>query len=157
MKSKWCLVMLAFLPLAGTAAESVSCPDLAGAVQVMPCPLEEELRYTFTGYCGADARLYGRDAEHCADYASYRRLKNVALWESADGAFRTYLSCEQSAAEIKAAKAARVAVVKQGKLTQVVCSYGNDVAFSYRTKADCKVDGAAECAADGSGCKASCN
>jgi hypothetical protein len=156
MKSKLRLVMLAFLSLAGTAAaETVSCPDLAAAVQVAPCPPEEELRYTFTGYCGAGARLYGRDADHCADYASYRRLKNVALWESADGAFHTYLSCELPPAEIKAAKAARIAVVKQGKLTQVVCSYRDGVAFTYRTKAACKVEGTADCA--GGGCKASCD
>lgn len=155
MKSKLCLV-LALVSLAASAvAGTVSCPDLAAAAQVAPCPLEEELRYTYKGYCGADARLYGRDADHCADYASYRRLKNVALWESADGAFHTYLSCELPVAEIKAAKATRIAVVKQGKLTQVVCSYRDDVKFTYRTKAACQVEGAADCTAGG--CKASCD
>lgn len=155
MKSS--LVVLAWLAFAGTAAaETVSCPDLAAAVQVAPCPPEEELQYTYTGYCGADARLYGRDAEYCESYAAYRRFKNVALWEAADGAFSTYLSCDLPEAGIKAAKAAQIAVAKQGKLTQVVCSYGDKVKFTYRTKASCKVDGAAKCAADGNGCKASC-
>lgn len=156
MMSKSSLVLLAFLSLAGTAAaESVSCPDLAAAVQVMPCPPEDELHYTFTGYCGDNARIYGKDGEHCADYAAYRRLKNVALWEAANGEFRTYLSCDLPAAEIKAAKPVRMAVTTQGKLTQVVCHYRDGVAFSYRTKAACKVV-AGDCATTG-GCQASCD
>lgn len=157
MKSKLVLVASAFVSLAGTAAaESISCPDLTGAVQVAHCPPEEELRYTFTGYCSDNARMYDKN-DHCTDYASYRRLKNVALWESVDGAFRTYVSCDLPAAEVKAAKATRIAVVKQGTLTQVVCSYGDGIKFSYRTKAACKIEGDAACGSDNARCKATCD
>lgn len=148
------LALFAFLSLAGTAAaESVSCPDLAAAVQVAPCPPEDELRYTFTGYCADNARLYGKDNEDCASFEAYKRLKNVALWEAADGAFHTYLSCEPPAVDLKAAKPTQIAVVRKGTLTQVVCSYGDKVRFTYRTKALCKVT--EPCA--GGACKASCD
>lgn len=139
MKSRWCLLFaLVSLP---AAAETVSCPDLAAAVQVAPCPPEEELRYTYTGYCADNARLYGKDNEDCASFEAYKRLKNVALWEAAGGAFHTYLSCEPPAADLKAAKATQIAVVRKGTLTQVVCSYGDKVRFTYRTKAACRIEG----------------
>lgn len=152
MKSKAIVLLWALLSLAGTAAaETVSCPDLATAVQVMPCPPEDELRYTFTGYCADNARLYGKDSEDCASFAAYKRLKNVALWEAAGGAFHTYLSCEQPA-DLKA-KPTRIAAVRKGTLTQVVCHYGDNVRFTYRTKANCKVEAACT---DGA-CAATCD
>ncbi|MDP2135755.1 MAG: hypothetical protein Q8J99_19300, partial [Sulfuritalea sp.] len=64
-------------------ATVVSCPDLATAVQVAACPAEEELSYTFTGYCSDNSRTYKGDTDVCTDYQAYRKLKNVALWESA--------------------------------------------------------------------------
>jgi hypothetical protein len=86
MRSSLIAVALLVGP-ATTAAkgETLFCPDLAAAVQVGACPSEEELRYTFTGYCSDNARLYDPDTVTCSDYKHYRRLKNVALWESRDG------------------------------------------------------------------------
>ena len=50
-------------------ADTLVCPDPASAVQVATCPSEVELKYTYTGYCGNDARMYAKD-ENCADYQS---------------------------------------------------------------------------------------
>lgn len=39
-----------------SAAETLSCPQLTTALQVGNCPDENELQYTFTGYCSDDWR-----------------------------------------------------------------------------------------------------
>jgi len=137
-------------------AATITCPDPAQAVQVATCPSEEELKYTFMGFCGDDRRLYARDTDTCSSYENYRKQKNVALWESADGAFQAYLSCELPAGALKNLKPATVAVRKQGKLTLLSCSYAENVVFTHRTKVDCKVHGDGNCAANPAACKAIC-
>jgi hypothetical protein len=149
-----CLFLLAPIALAARA-DVVSCPDLAAAVQVGTCPAEEDLRYTYTGYCSDDARMYRGDNDVCADYRRYRKLKNVVLWESADGAFQAYVSCDLPAATLRQARAATMSVGKQGKITRLTCGYGEGLAFTYRTRAECKVQ-TASCSADAA-CKASCD
>ena len=75
--------------LSGAAhAETLSCPALDKAVQVAACPSDAELQYTFMGFCGDNARLYGRDVFTCATFENYKQVKNIALWESANGSFR---------------------------------------------------------------------
>ena len=154
------LTQLACALLAASAlpaiAATVSCPDLANAVQVAACPAEEELKYTFTGFCSDDGKAYRGETDVCTDYQLYRKLKNVALWESADGAFSAYVSCDRPPAGVKAAKASAIKVGKQGKMTQVVCAYGEGVSFTYRTRTECKLEGG-DCAANPAACKASCN
>lgn len=143
------------LPLPAAAA-TVACPDLARALQVGACPAEEELQYTFTGYCSDSAKAYKGETDVCTDYRLYRALKNVALWESADGEFNAYVSCDLPPAQVKAARAASVRVAKQGKITLLVCGYGDGMSFTWRTRAECRVEAAANCAADPSSCKAVC-
>ncbi|MCF8152212.1 MAG: hypothetical protein K9J80_15830 [Sulfuritalea sp.] len=137
-------------------AATVSCPDLARAVQVGACPAEEELKYTFTGYCSDDGKAYRGETDVCTDYQRYRALKNVALWESADGVFNTYVSCELPAQKLKSAKVSAIKVGVRNKMTQLVCSYGEGVNFTFRTRATCTVSSAADCAANPAACKASC-
>lgn len=149
------LALLAGPALPAALAAAVSCPDLATAVQVAACPAEEELKYTFTGYCSDDSKAYRGETDVCTDYRLYRKLKNVALWESGDGVFNAYLSCDLPADKLKAVKASAIKIGKQGKMTQVICSYGEGVNFTYRTRAECKVDASADCT--GAACKASCN
>ncbi len=138
-------------------ADTLACPDPAAAMQVATCPSEDELRYTFTGYCSDNARLYGRDTDTCANYQNYRKIKNVALWESADGVFQAYISCDLPSGALKNLKPAAIAVSKQGKLTRLACSYPEGILFTHRTKAQCKVQGDGNCAADPAACKASCD
>jgi len=158
MKLRLAFCCLLLGPVALSArAEVVACPDLAAAVQVGTCPAEEELRYTYTGYCSDNARMYRGESDVCTDYRAYRKLKNVVLWESADGVFQGYVSCDLPAAALRQAKAVTMTVAKQGKITRLVCGYGDGLAFTYRTRAECKVQGAGNCAADGAACTAHCN
>lgn len=137
-------------------AAPLPCPDLAQAVQVGNCPSEDELLFTFNGYCSDDTRAYGKGAEVCTDFQEYRRLKNTVLWESADGGFAAYLSCDLPAATIREARAGRIAVSTKGKLTHLVCHYNDDISFTHRSKATCTVEGNGECAADPAACRADC-
>jgi len=139
------------------SAETVVCPDPGKAVQVATCPSEEELRYTFNGFCSDDKRLYARDTDTCVSYENYRKTKNIALWESADGAFQAYLSCDLPSGALKNAKPLSIAVTRQGKLSRVVCSYTDDIIFTYRTKSHCMVPDSGNCEAVPTTCKADCN
>ena len=151
-----CLVLLgaAILP---ARAETLSCPDLKTAVQVGTCPAEEELLYTFTGYCSDNSRMYRGDSDVCTDYQRYRELKNIVLWESADGTFQGYVSCDLPVEKLRQKKPAGVSVAKQGKITRLLCSYGDGMVFAHRTRAECKVQGAGSCATDPAACTATCN
>jgi hypothetical protein len=151
------LVCLCLAGLSPVQAAPISCPELASAVQVGTCPTEEELRYTYTGYCSDNARMYEKTDSPCANFESYRTLKNTALWESADGEFSAYLNCATAATQIRAARPSALALVRQGNITQVVCRYGESVTFTHRTRATCRAEDAARCSSDASACTASCD
>lgn len=137
-------------------AVDLACPDMAQAVQAGTCPTDEELRYTFTGYCANDERNYRGSTEVCTDFERYRRLKNVALWESADGSFSGYVSCERSPADIRASRVSGISLARQGKIAVLRCAYGKDLTLNYRTRAECRIANPAACPADASACRASC-
>lgn len=139
------------------SAATFSCPDLASAVQVNACPTEEELKFTYNGYCSDNAKAYANQTDSCIRYEDYRAMKNTARWESKDGEFDGYVSCDLPAAQFKASKANSMKVVTQGKLTKLVCVYPNGINFTYRTKQSCKIDNEKACAADAANCKATCN
>ena len=151
------LALLLSATLPSAKAATLSCPDLATAVQVGTCPTDEELKYTFTGFCSDDARAYRGETDVCTDFQRYRKMKNVAMWESDDGVFDAYVSCEFPKDAFKAANLSGVRLVKQGKLTQLICSYANGARFTYRTRAQCTVDSGADCTATPGGCKATCD
>ena len=92
----------------------------------------------------------------CTDFLAYRKLKNVALWESADGNFNAYVSCDRAPAEVRSAKPVTIRVGRQGSITQLVCGYGDGLSFTWRTRAACRVDGAAQCRDNPAACKADC-
>lgn len=157
MKLSFCAIgVLIATAAAGALAATVPCPDLAAAVQVAACPSEEELSFTFTGFCSDNARMYRQDADVCRDYQRYRALKNLALWESRDGVFQAYVSCDLPVAGVKAMRASGIAVAKKGEITSLVCTYGPGVVFTNRTREACKVDVKADCAADADSCRATC-
>jgi hypothetical protein len=149
------LVLLPALALPAMAA-TVTCPDLSLAMQVASCPAEEELKYTYTGYCSDDGKAYRGETDVCKDYQLYRKLKNVAMWESGDGVFSAYVSCDLPPATVKGAKVSGIKLVRQGKINQLVCSYTEGLRFSYRTREECKIE-ATDCAANPAACKAACN
>ena len=149
-------VLLSASALPAAMADTVSCPDLSAAAQVAACPTEEDLRFTFNGYCSDNKRMYEKDTDVCTDYGRYRQLKNVALWESGDGAFQAYVSCGLPVAGVKAAKASSIAASRKGGITRLVCTYGEGIVFTNRLKAECKVDEKVNCSTDPAGCKAMC-
>ena len=153
------IVLAALLTTLGGAATAgaMSCPDLANAVQVNSCPAEEELKHTYSGICSDSAKAYANQTDSCIRYEDYREMKNVALWESKDGNFTAYVSCDLSADKLKAGKATAMTVVRQGKLNKLVCTYPNGLSFTYRTKAACAVNNENACAADSTNCQATCD
>lgn len=138
-----------------THAEPLTCPDMAQAVQVGACPSEEELRYTFSGYCSDDNKAYRGETDVCTSFPEYRALKNVALFESSDGGFDGYLSCSASPRERQKAKAQSMALVRQGTLSKLVCSYSNVQTLSMRTRLQCQVE-VSDCGPEGTACRATC-
>lgn len=142
LKALFPLLLLGGLLTTPAQAGTLSCPDLASAVQVAACPTEEELKYTFLGFCGDNARLYGRDVLTCATFENYREAKNIALWESADGAFSGYLSCNVAPDAIRAAKPLRMTNEARKGLTRLVCDYEGEHRLVHRTKANCTVEAA---------------
>ncbi len=138
-------------------AAQFACPDLASAAQINACPSDEELKHTYNGYCSDNAKAYANQTDSCIRYEDYRQMKNVALWESKDGSFDSYVSCDLPVAKVKALKASSMKVVVQGKLTKLVCTYPNGINFTYRTKAACKIDNDKACAAEAADCRATCD
>ena len=131
-------VVLAALSVTASAATFV-CPDLTTAAQVNACPPEEELKFTYSGFCSDNAKAYANQTDSCIRYDDYHAMKNVALWESADGAFDGYISCDLPPAQVKALKPTGMTLEKQGKLTKLVCSYDKSIRLTHRTKANCTV------------------
>lgn len=134
-------VLLASLSLTASAATLV-CPDLSGAAQINACPTEEELKYTYNGFCSDAAKAYANQTDSCLRYEDYRAMKNVALWESKDGVFDAYVSCDKPPAEVRMLRSTGMKIEKQGKLTKLVCSYPGGVKFTYRTKGACQLENA---------------
>lgn len=149
-------VLLSSLSLTASAVTLV-CPDLSQASQVNACPAEDELKHTYSGFCSDTAKAYANQTDSCIRYEDYRAMKNVAMWESTGGVFDSYISCDLPPAEVKALKATGMQVVVKGKLKKLVCSYPQDINFTYRTKGACAVDNAKACASDPARCQATCD
>lgn len=135
-------------------ASSLSCPDLSRATQVNACPTDEELMHTYTSYCSDNAKVYANQTDNCVRFEDYRKMKNLALWESADGQFDSYVSCDLPVAEVASLKPAGMKPYVQGSLTKLVCSYPKGINFTFRTRQTCKVE--SDCSADAEHCRASC-
>jgi len=148
-------IALFVLPMAAVA-QPLSCPTPAMWVQVAPCPSADQLRLSYIGYCSDNRRLYAADRDTCSSEENYLRLKNVARWESADGAFEGYLSCEPSAGAVASLPAATMSIAREGTVTRVVCRYAEAATLVHRTKARCRLQDAAACAADPGACRALC-
>lgn len=152
-----CVLLLGSTANTMAQPQTLSCPNLSTAIQVGSCPSEEELKYTFNGYCSDNARMYEKGTDACTDYQEYRRMKNTAPWEAGNGVFQAYLSCDLPATSLKNVAPASIAVARQGKITRVVCTYQDEIVFTYRTRAECKVEGDGNCSTEGAACKANCN
>lgn len=151
-----CGALSLVISLAASAAD-LACPDLATLVQVNACPSEEELQYTYTGYCSDNAMAYGNKTDPCVRYSDYRKLKNLALWESPDGRFDGYVSCDLPAAQWQGAKPNGIKLANQGRITRLICSYPQGIQLTYRTRETCVTPDAQACASNSAACTATCN
>jgi len=149
--------LLAGLISFSAVAAQYACPDMASSAQVNACPTEEELKHTYSGFCSDDGKAYAKETGSCLRYSDYRQMKNVALWESKNGVFDGYVSCDLAPAKVKALKAMDMKIAIQGKLTKVVCSYPNGINLTYRTKGACAIADDKACAANAAACLASCD
>lgn len=149
------VVALFALPFS-SAAQPLACPAASTLVQIAPCPSLDQLRAGFLGYCGDNARMLDGDRVTCASFENYLRLKNTARWESADGRFEGYLSCQPGTAAVTTLGPAAMTIARRGNITRVVCNYGDDAALTHRTRARCTVADPAACAADPAACRANC-
>lgn len=148
----------------GALAATVACPDMKSAVRAGVCPTEEELLFTFNGYCSDNARLYGKGTEVCTDYQAYRKMKNVVLWESRDGEFQGYVSCDVTEAQLKALKPSGIVANKEmtggrgseRSINRLMCSYGEGIVFSRRSRDECRIETAEACRTDATACRADC-
>ncbi|CAA7615731.1 conserved exported hypothetical protein [Candidatus Terasakiella magnetica] len=127
------------LASAPVLAAEYTCPDMAAITQVGNCASEQELQASFAGYCSDNARMYDKDDTSCLSHDHYKKLKDVALWES--GEFLGYLHCSQTPEARKAVKSNGIHVAKLGKLTRVVCTYENGSEMALRTRSECSVQG----------------
>ena len=137
-------------------AETVPCPALSTLAQVGACPSEEELRFTFDGYCSDNGRAYDKpEKQICTDFALYRAMKDVALWETSDGRFSGYVNCDPGKSGLAGAIPNGLRIDKQGSVTRMTCTYSSGVAFTYRSKAQCVAETVA-CASNPGACVATC-
>jgi hypothetical protein len=150
-------VLFLFSVTLPASAAQLACPDIGAAKQVNACPAEEELKHTYSGFCSDDKKVYAGDTDNCMRYKDYRAMKNTALWESADGSFDGYVSCDLPQPKLRVLKANGMKISQQGSITKVVCSYPNGVNFTHRTKAACKVEDEKACAANAAACRAFCD
>lgn len=156
------MLRTAVLALAlGTAAPaslaaSVGCPDPSQAVRAGICPTEEELLFTFNGYCSDNARIYGKGAEVCTSYQAYRRMKNIVLWESRDGEFQAYVSCDLPEERLKAMQPKGISTSKDKGINRLTCTYDDGVVFTRRTHDACRIESAEACKHMPSACRADC-
>lgn len=131
-----------FLCLAASPAlaEDIACPDLSTARQVGDCPSEEQLKYSYAGYCSDDARMYDKDGGNtCVTLDDFKKLKNHALWETGD--FQGYLHCGRSPEQTRALKLTGMKIAPAGTLTRLVCDYEGGAMMVLRTRRACTLNG----------------
>jgi hypothetical protein len=136
------LLFAALAALPARAEETVVCPSLEGIKQIGNCPTEKELDQTVEAVCSDDPVCI-------AAFKVVRQSKNVALWETPDGAFAGYVSCALPPGAAQAAKLEAVYMVRR-ELTGINCLYEKGIRFHQRTKQSCRLSDGRE-ATDASG------
>ncbi|MCG8426576.1 MAG: hypothetical protein MI754_04365 [Chromatiales bacterium] len=147
------------------ASNTILCPDISQARQIVDCPAEEEVKRMFKSTCGFERDPKAAKPEKCDSYAEFKRRKYNALWESSDGEFMGYVTCALPPAEVKMIKPSSVAVSQKNGLYKIACNYAEGIKFTLRTRSVCKVPGVknsmvvmrADCGSDGSACKVECD
>lgn len=159
------LMILTLLAHPLQAETVLLCPDMAQAKQVGECAAEDEIKSMFKRTFGLSCDPQAKDSMECEKYAQFKMKKYSALWESSDGVFMGYVTCNSSAAEISKAKPSSVSISQKNGLHKITCKYQEGVSLSMRTRNDCRVTDAtgatvitrASCKGDASNCKIVCD
>jgi len=121
-----------------------TCPDISKAVKVGGCSSEAGLKRMFKVTCGWDD--FEKDNPHaqgkCINYSSFKKVKNTALWESNDGKYDGYLSCDTKENEIKASKLVKISMSWKREWNRVICTYEGGSELVLRTRESCEIPGA---------------
>ena len=147
------------------AKSTIHCPDLSQARQLAECPAEADLKRMFKITCGFERDPDAEKPELCDSYTEYKRRKNVALWESADGEFMAYVSCSIPVQQVKQSAVTGITVSQKNGLYKVSCLYQGGTRFTHRTRSVCRIPGVkpqptvvirSECGPDAASCKVEC-
>jgi len=161
----FCLILLFFIQPAW-AEKVYTCPDISKSAKVGGCTSDDELKRMFSISCGWED--YKKDNPHaagkCMNFSIFKKVKNTALWESGDGRFDGYLSCDKKESEIKASKLVKISTAQSKDMNRVICSYEGGSKLVLRTRELCEIPGAKllgrymgrECEAGDKDCKAVC-
>ncbi|MES9963229.1 MAG: hypothetical protein ABW116_06790 [Candidatus Sedimenticola sp. 20ELBAFRAG] len=147
------------------AGKTIQCPDLSQAKQLVDCPAEAEMERYFKKHCDFERDPDAKKPELCDSFKEYKRRKFNAMWESSDGEFMGYLSCDAPPAELKKRQQTSVAVSQKNGLYKIVCGYEGGSRLIMRTRSVCRVPGVkttgivmrAECGANGKPCVVECD
>jgi len=110
----FCLILL-FVTQPIWAESIYTCPDISKSAKVGGCPSDDELKRMFSYTCGwQDTENDNPHAEGvCKNYNLFKKAKNTALWESADGKYDGYLSCDTKESKIKASKLVKISTAQK--------------------------------------------
>jgi hypothetical protein len=160
-----CLILL-FVTQPALAMSVYTCPDISKSAKVGGCSSDDELKRMFSVTCGwQDTKNENPHAKGiCKNYSLFRKAKNNALWESSDGKYDGYLSCDTKENEIKASKLVKISIAQKFQLNRVICTYEGGSELVLRTRETCEIPGAKllgryigrMCEAGGKDCKAVC-
>ncbi|MCP3850093.1 MAG: hypothetical protein GY694_07645, partial [Gammaproteobacteria bacterium] len=139
----FCLISL-FVTQPIWAINVYTCPDISKSVKIGGCPSDDELKRMFNATCGWDDTE--NDNPHakgvCKNYSLFRKAKNTALWESKDGEYSGYLSCDKKESEIKATKLVKISTTLKKQINRVICTYEGGSELVLRTFEFCEIAGA---------------
>jgi hypothetical protein len=133
--------LLFFVTQSVWAMNVYTCPDISKSVKVGGCPSDDELKRMFRSTCGWQDTV--NDNPHakgiCKNYSLFRKAKNTAFWESSDGSYYGYLSCDTKENQIKASKLIKISLGQQKQINRVICTYEGGSELVLRTRENCEI------------------
>lgn len=136
----FCLILL-LVAQSSWSASVYTCPDISKSAKIGSCPSDSELKRMFKSTCGwSDLENENPHAEGiCRSYSIFTKAKNTAYWESSDGRYDGYLSCDKKESEIKASKLIKISLGQKRQMNRVICGYEGGSELVLRTRENCEI------------------
>jgi len=136
----FCLFLL-FVTQPVWAMNVYTCPDISKSAKIGGCSSDDGLKRMFNATCGwQDTEKENPHAKGiCKNYSLFKKAKNTALWESSDGKFDGYLSCDKKENEIKASKLVKISTSWKREWNRVICTYEGGSELVLRTRETCEI------------------